>query len=100
WALEASTGKLLWKTIGDYRARVTLDNGAVYAPVSRGPDVAVRVLRPRTGDSLWTHGFADLWKPPPDNPNGHYHDGAIVRSGHRLYTGTRTGSLLCLDAAT
>jgi outer membrane protein assembly factor BamB len=98
--VDSRTGKVLWKTDGDYRAYTTVTPGAVLAPVSKGPGVAIRALRPETGEVLWSHGIADLWTPAPENDQGYYHDSPIARSGPWVYTGSRAGSLLCLDAAT
>jgi len=100
WGVEPRTGKVLWKTDGDYRAHALVTPDAVFAPGPKGPGVDIRALRPLTGQVLWSHGIADLWTPPPEEPSLYYQDSQIVRSGPWIYTGTRTGSLLCLDVAT
>jgi outer membrane protein assembly factor BamB len=100
WTLDAETGKLLWNTPGDGHSSAAVAAGTLYAPLARGPEVGIRAFQPTIPEPIWHHSIKDLWNPPPEHPEDYYHDAGIVLSGHWLYTGSRAGSLICLDAAT
>ncbi len=99
-AIDAATGETRWKTAGDYRARAVVAGRTVIAATPRGPEVGLQALDPATGKPYWHHGMADLWGDVQVPERSLYNDSTPFVSGSRLWSGSRSGRVVCVEAAT
>jgi outer membrane protein assembly factor BamB len=96
--LDAQSGEIRWRLPGDYRARAVVAGRTVIAASPRGPDVGLQALDPATGRRYWHHGIADLWGEPKPAEQSLYNDSAPFVSGNRIWSGSRSGRVVCVEA--
>ncbi|HVE43314.1 MAG TPA: PQQ-binding-like beta-propeller repeat protein [Planctomycetota bacterium] len=98
--LDAETGAIRWRLPGDSRAHAVVAGNTVLAACPRGPEVGIQALNPASGERYWHQGFADLWGEPKPSDQSLYNDSSFFISGNRLWSGSRSGRVVCVDAAT
>ena len=97
---DSETGELRWRLPGDYRAHAVVSGRTVLAASPRGPDVGLQALDPATGNRYWHHGLADLWDDVKESDRSLYNDSSLYVSGNRLWSGSRAGRVVCVEAST
>jgi outer membrane protein assembly factor BamB len=98
--LDAETGQIRWRLPGDYRGHAVVAGKTVLAACPRGPDVGVQALNPASGERYWHQGFADLWGEPKPPDQSLYNDSSLFVSGNRVWSGARSGRVVCVEAST